>query len=234
MISCSSQISTGRDARWRLHRTGTSCGSVSGIFTRAKRSTPLVSRTATARFRLRFEMCGNGRPGIEGQRRQHRIDHLAEIRLHGAALAIGELRVIAQLDAGGFERGCNARARSIGVGHELLHCGADALELLGDAAVQHVGRGLLLQHRHADHEKLVQVREQNGEKFDALEQRIGGILRFFEHAALEGQQAQLAVQVQFWVVQRRRGLEHLRLHSWAGHCQVSVYRIQVPSSLQTR
>ena len=42
---------------------GTSRGSASGIFTRAKRSSPSGVRTSTARFRLRFEMCGNGRAG---------------------------------------------------------------------------------------------------------------------------------------------------------------------------
>ena len=43
--------------------TGTSCGSVSGTLMRAKCSTPWVSRISTARFRLRLEMWGKGRPG---------------------------------------------------------------------------------------------------------------------------------------------------------------------------
>ena len=43
--------------------TGTSCGRVSGTLMRAKCSTPRASRISTARFRLRLEMWGKGRPG---------------------------------------------------------------------------------------------------------------------------------------------------------------------------
>ena len=46
-------------------------GSIPGTLTRANLVRPLCL-TRTARFMLRFEMYGNGWPGIEGQRRQHR------------------------------------------------------------------------------------------------------------------------------------------------------------------
>ena len=43
--------------------TTTSDGSPSGTFRRAKCSRSSDSRSTMARFRLRLEMCGNGRPG---------------------------------------------------------------------------------------------------------------------------------------------------------------------------
>ena len=48
---------------------------------------------------------------------------------------------------------------------------------------------------HADHEELVQVRAEDRQEPHPFEQRIGGVLRLFEHPALESQQRQLAVQV---------------------------------------
>jgi hypothetical protein len=67
---------------------------------------------------------------------------------------------------------------------------------------QRVGAGfqaaalqLVEQARDPDHEELVEVRAEDREELDALQQRVGRILRFFQHALLEFQQAELAVDV---------------------------------------
>ena len=46
---------------------------------------------------------------------------------------------------------------------------------------------------HADHEELVEVRRGDRGELDALEQRRGGIGRLFEHALVEREPGQLAV-----------------------------------------
>ncbi len=52
----------------------------------------------------------------------------------------------------------------------------------------------------AHHEELIHVRTEDGEEFHALEQRITFILRLFQHAPLELQQAEFAVDVQRRIV----------------------------------
>ena len=67
---------------------------------------------------------------------------------------------------------------------------------LGDA-----GLDLLLEAGDAHHEELVQVRAQDGEELDALEQRVARVARLLEHAGLELEQAELAVDVEAGVFQ---------------------------------
>ena len=72
---------------------------------------------------------------------------------------------------------------------------------------------LLHQAGYADHEELVHVGEQDGQEFGALKKRVAGVLGFFENPPLEGQQAQLPVEIETGVVQRKSGdYSFLRSH----------------------
>ena len=81
----------------------------------------------------------------------------------------------------------------------------------------------LLQSADADHEELIEVGAENGEKLESLEQGHGRIGPFFEHAAIELEPAQFAVDVKGGVVQgrgrvflhrqRRGGFLHGRLRN---------------------
>ena len=53
----------------------------------------------------------------------------------------------------------------------------------------------------ADHEELVEVRAEDGEELEPLQQRHGRVLGLFEHAAVELEPAQFAVDVQRRVVE---------------------------------
>ena len=53
------------------------------------------------------------------------------------------------------------------------------------------------QHRHADHEELVQIRAEDGEELDAFEQGHGGIVGLFEHPPVELEPGQLTVHERF-------------------------------------
>ena len=59
-----------------------------------------------------------------------------------------------------------------------------------------VGAHLLLQHRDANHEELVEVGADDGEKLDAFEERVAAIARLVEHPLVERQPAELAVEIE--------------------------------------
>ena len=87
-----------------------------------------------------------------------------------------------------------------GLAHELVGLLAAGDELLGrrhavGRQVGDAGLDLLTQAGHADHEELAEVRAQDREELDAFEQGVALVLGLFEHAALEGQHAELAVDV---------------------------------------
>ena len=77
----------------------------------------------------------------------------------------------------------------------------DQAKLLGGGQAREVtrlvaGRDGLLQCGHPHHEELVEIRRGNRHELDALEQRRGGIGRFFDHPFVEREPRQLAVQVE--------------------------------------
>ncbi|MNZ27383.1 hypothetical protein D3C78_446010 [compost metagenome] len=78
--------------------------------------------------------------------------------------------------------------------------------------LQAVGTGLftskvdlLLQARHADLEEFIEVAGEDQQELQALEQRVGLIQRLLQHADVELQLRQLAMNVQAAVVQARDG-----------------------------
>ena len=98
---------------------------------------------------------------------------------------------------------------------ELGNVFADSGELLrgrhgvgsglgGDSAGE-----LALETGYADHEKFVEIGADDGEKFEALDERILLVLRFIENARLKGEEAELAVDVEGGIIERgslRRGV----------------------------
>jgi hypothetical protein len=83
----------------------------------------------------------------------------------------------------------------------------DRVELLGRRQpVDRAGLDLLelLPHQagDADHEELVEVRTRDREEAQPLEQRMRGIARLLHHAAVEGEPAQLAIEVTYAILRR--------------------------------
>ncbi len=68
--------------------------------------------------------------------------------------------------------------------------------LLVGVDLHRAGFGLLQQARDPDLEELVEVGAADAEELEALEQRIRRILRLLEHAMIELELAQLAVEVE--------------------------------------
>jgi hypothetical protein len=67
---------------------------------------------------------------------------------------------------------------------------------------------LLLEHGDANHEELVEVGADNGEKLDALEERVAAIARLIEHPLVELQPAELAIDKEVRGIEGRRNCAH--------------------------
>ena len=113
-------------------------------------------------------------------------------------------------------------------------------ELLGDG--QAVGREFLdperlvrLQARDPDHEEFVEIVGRDGQEADPFEQRMLRVARFLEHAAVEREPAQLAIEVARFGLRRlrgsRTGIGQLRnaVHQIAVACRDAGFLIQIMS-----
>ena len=140
--------------------------------------------------------------GVEGQRREHGERAAVEVGVGGLALGLVELGEVVDVHAGRGElRQDVVRPGLARLAHEPVGELAAGDELLGrrhavDREVGDAGLDLLAQAGDAHHEELAQVRAQDREELDALDQRVALVLGLFEHAALEGQHAELAVDVE--------------------------------------
>ena len=153
-----------------------------------------------------------GVAGVDGQRRQHRENLALEDQAQVPFIGVGEVLEAAEDDALALQRRQHAFVEAaVGLGGHAPDGLFDAFELLldrhvvGAGAVGDAGLHLLLQAADADHEKLIQVRLENGEEFEALQQRYARVLRLLQDAAVKFEPAQLAVDVQRRVRQAGAG-----------------------------
>ena len=164
----------------RASGTGTQRGRLFGTFTRAKCTVPRSgSRTSTASDSERLEMYGNGWPGIDRERRQNREHLRLEVLVDRAPLARREL---VDVDEAHAVR-ARAPASSSRAGsrlprlEQLRHALANRVELLGGVSPSgvrvHDTPAPTCRRRPADahHEELVEVRAEDREELQALEQR---------------------------------------------------------------
>ena len=139
--------------------------------------------------------------GVDGQRRQHREHGLGEVGRQRRALAVGQRRppvdpdaLLVQLRAHLVEEDLRVRD-----GQRLRPRG-DAGQLLArgePVRAAHLQAGLVaaLQPGDADHVELVQVAREDRQELGPLQQRLAGVLGQREHAGVEVQPRQLAVEV---------------------------------------
>ena len=151
-----------------------------------------------------------GVPGVERERGQNRadvarevpVDVLVDLRSPRRRVEQPDLLALEQPSQGGpggrqrVEHHVRARAhglellaRGVAVGRHVLDAGAEAPHRRG----------------HADHEELVEVGAGDGEELHPLEERLAGVLRLGEHALVELEPAELAVDVERRVLEIDRG-----------------------------
>jgi len=151
-------------------------------------------------------MCGKGRPRIEGQGRKNREHFVGEKCIELRALIEAELAQLQHADVAILERGEQFLAQEFvsrvdqaadrGVdGIQRFHRAASVETRFLDAVLD-----LLQQARHTHHEELVDVGAEDRQKLDALEQRVATVASLFEHAPLELQVAELAIEIKGGVV----------------------------------
>ena len=146
-------------------------------------------------------------PGVERERREHRVDVVLEVTAQPRGRRRGPLVGIEQRDRLGRERGSQAvfPARGLVVEHRAraLEDGSQLLEgvLPVGGNVLDPGPDLLQQRRDPHHEELVEIGADDGEELHPLEQGVVGVVGLREHALVELEPAQFAVQVQRMVPQ---------------------------------
>ena len=141
--------------------------------------------------------------GIHGERREDRED-LVDEALAQALVMLRHGGVVEDRDAffgqlladGGEQPGL--------LGDQALDPGSDLGQLLGCRSA--IGRGggrsgrdLLPETGHADLEELIEVAGEDGQELDPLQERIAFVARLVQHAGVEVEPGQLAIEV------RRRG-----------------------------
>ena len=99
---------------------------------------------------------------------------------------------------------------------------ASGFEAVGRRVLrQHVAERLLAQPGHADHEELVQVRREDRQELHPLQQRIVRVLGLFQHARVELQPAQLAVDEVLGQKRRLARCSYVQFYHAAGDCDVA-------------
>jgi hypothetical protein len=146
------------------------------------------------------EQLRKGMRGVYPQRCKHRSDLLVKIAFHPDPVGRVEFRHFQETNPILRQSGHKlvAPAAELRLDH-LAHAAVDGSEALAGreavhAALDHVALDLLLDAGHAHLEKLVEIRAGDAEELHALKQWRGGVERLIEHALIESQPAQLAVE----------------------------------------
>ena len=147
---------------------------------------------------------------IDGEGRQDRKDLAQEMLLQPVALPAGQIRDVEDDDAGGRQLLAQRAPPLLLRGHQRRDPLADALELLprGEAVLgvlDDVGQHLAHEARHAHHEELVEVVGRDRQEPEALEQRMAPVRGLLQHAPVEFEPRQLAIDEAFGRSRQRRG-----------------------------
>ena len=158
-----------------------------------------VGRSDTTRHRARLTRCGKGCPGSIARGvttgRSVLWKYASRTRVCSGVTSFGRTIRIPSATRRGW---MSSRKHPVLLLDERVHALRHGRQRLSRG--QPVGRGALvsrpdplLQVRHPDHEELVQVRAEDRQELDALQQRKRRILGLLQHAAVEIEPRQLAV-----------------------------------------
>ena len=139
--------------------------------------------------------------GIDGERREHRKNLGLEKRLHPLQLGRSQVVHPDDLDSVLLQLRQQHVVQALPL---LLHQVGDALRdrvelLAGSQAVGrnvlHAGGDLPPESGDPDHVELVEIRAEDREEFDALEQPVSRVERLVENPGVEREPAQLTIDV---------------------------------------
>ncbi len=173
---------------------------------------------------------GEGTARVDPQWGEDRKDLCLEVGAQPIAISISKISIAKNLDAGGVQQRLQFFIEDPTLLlHHGEHDGAKLFELLGGGhavrrQVDHAGLDLILQARDTDHEELVEIRAEDRQELDALEERMAGILHLLQHPAIELDPAQLPIEIQrrilevdvqhrhVWSQRRLNNRQSLRIH----------------------
>ena len=167
--------------------------------TRANRCSPVSgSRRPTAIESVSVLMYGNGWPGSTASGVRTGIDLVVEALAEGLVM-LGDVVVVEDLDALGGELVAQVGEDRRLLGHQLEDARLDRVELLGRGpAVRgdrlRAAQLLAAQARHPHLEELVEVVDEEEQGPDAVEEPVALVARLVEHARVELEPRQLAVE----------------------------------------
>ena len=147
-----------------------------------------------------FRTRGKGMGGVDGDGREQRID-FALVIVGGEFARVGVHLVPGEDANAGFAHGGQQLLipAAVLVGDEALGLVLHGVERFAEGGA--VGRrfvvavfNALQDAGDANLEELVEIAGGDGEEFDALEQRVGGVLGFFQHTAVEAQPGFVAAE----------------------------------------
>ena len=135
---------------------------------------------------------------VDGERGQQREDMGEEIVFKPGALRLGDVRAVDQHDTGLGKRGTQLTPLLLLILDQHHHRLGDPHQLLGGrqpfgALAGDAGSNLRPQAGHAHHEELVDVVRRDRQEFQPLQQRMAAIGQFLEHAAIEIEPRELAI-----------------------------------------
>ena len=148
-----------------------------------------------------------GMGGVDGQRREHRLQAGGEHLLHCRARFLPQVGHVLDLDALALQRGEELVAeaaihvieqapRALANGVQLAAGRFRRLVAEGDDQVAHLA--------HADHQELVEIVRADAEELHALQQRDRLALRLAQHAPVERNPTELAVDERETRIRRGR------------------------------
>ncbi len=136
--------------------------------------------------------------------------------LEPGALALRQLIGMEDMDAGLAEQRLQRHPIFLLLRRQLGHRLVDPVELLGGGQPVltrrlDAGHDLGAQTRHPNHVELVEIGGGDGQKAQALEQRVALVLSLLEHSLVEVQPRQLAIEVAAGSEGSDAGLRAVRL-----------------------
>ena len=134
-----------------------------------------------------------GMAGVDGQRRQDRVDLVCEALADGFVV-VGYVGVVDDADSGRVKFGADSLEDPVLLVQQFAEARPNRRQLLGGGLLagrsrNRVGLDLLHQDGDAYLEELIQVAGNDGQELDSFQQWISLVQRLMQHPALESQRA---------------------------------------------
>ena len=139
-------------------------------------------------------------PRVDGERRQHGIHLRIEVRVDPQTLLVIELVDCDESHTNAPQQREQHLVQQLSLpSDQRAHPLVDQFELFGrresvSRGLEHAGRELPPQASDADHVELVEIRREDREELEPLEQRRALVLRLVKHSRIELEPAELAIQ----------------------------------------